>query len=1177
MAIRVALHHVTHYVYDRPVQLAPHVVRLRPAPHSRTAVTGYSLKVSPSDHFLNWQQDPFGNWQARFVFPELARELKVEVDLVADLTTINPFDFFLEEDAERLPFTYEKTLKTELAPYLEHEEEGPRFAQLLGRVRDDIARPERRTVDVLVDINALIQRSLRYDLRMEPGVFAPEETLERAHGSCRDFAWLLVNLLRHVGMAARFVSGYSIQLKADQKPVEGPEGVTEDVTDLHAWTEVYLPGAGWVGLDPTSGLFCGEGHIPLACTAAPGSAAAITGSYSWQSDDEDEKVDEKFHFTMKVTRIEDRPRPTKPFSEAQWEALVACGDQVERALVAGDVKLTMGGEPTFVSIDDPDGDEWNTAAMGPTKRKYADDLVRRLQKRFASGGLLHHGQGKWYPGEPLPRWAFSCYFRRDGEPVWKNLELIAQERAPLGHTNNDANVFTDALATRLGLERKFITPGFEDVFYYMWRERRLPVNVDPFESKLEDAQERVRIRRIFQQGLKTVVGYVLPLRPEWQRDRLTWRTGPWFLRDERMYLVPGDSPMGYRLPLDSLPWIAPEDQLAQHAWERDPAAPRLKLPSRKELSEPKPGPVGAASGGVGSYGPASGWGAAGTAAGSAGTAGSAGKGGAAAATYAAKPAGEGPGREGLEGRDSREARDPRDPYRQMPNPFESAHWLTRTALCVEPRDGIMHIFMPPLGLLEEYLDLVAAIEDTAAELSMPVQLEGYQPPRDPRLNQLQVTPDPGVIEVNIHPANSWREVVANTTAIYEEAKASRLASDKFMIDGRHTGTGGGNHITLGSSVAPDSPFLRRPDLLRSMTSYWLNHPALSYLFSGLFVGPTSQAPRMDEARMDSLYELDIAYAALPKRDGAILPWMVDRVFRHLLVDVAGNTHRTEMCIDKLYSPDGSSGRQGILELRAFEMPPDSRMSCAAQLLVRSLLAWFWREPYERQVVRWNTTLVDRFMLPHFVHQDFRDVLGDLKRAGFPFDPAWFEPQYEFRFPLVGRVAVDGVELELRQAIEPWHVLGEQVGPGGVVRYVDTSVERMQVLVRNMTSPRHVVACNGRRVPLHPTGTAGEYIAGVRYRAWQPPTALHPTIGVHAPLVFDVLDEWSDRSLGGCTYHVAHPGGLSHELFPRNALEAESRRIARFFPFGHSLGTRPMPVSEKSEELPLTLDLRRAAP
>jgi len=1111
MGIRVALHHVTHYTYDRPVQLAPHVVRLRPAPHSRTPITAYSLKVTPSEHFLNWQQDPFSNWQARFVFPKLTREFKFEIDLVADLTTINPFDFFLEEDAEHMPFEYSAEVLRELAPYLEIGDTGSKVAQLVGRVRDDIARPERRTIDVLVDINQLIQRSLRYDIRMEPGVFSPEETLVRGHGSCRDFAWLMVNVCRSVGFAARFVSGYSIQLVADQKPVDGPAGVSEDVTDLHAWTEVYLPGAGWIGFDSTSGLMCGEGHIPLACTAEPGSAAPVTGAYSYAAEDDDDKLKEDFTYSMTITRIEDRPRPTKPFSDAQWEDLIACGDQVERSLVAGDVRLTLGGEPTFVAMDDPEGDEWNTAAVGPTKRKYADKLMKRLMNRFAQGGLLHYGQGKWYPGEPLPRWAFSCYFRKDGEPIWKDPALFADETKVYNHGVKEAEAFTRALVERLGVGDQYIIPGHEDVFYYLWKERKLPVNVDPFDNKLENEQERIRLRRIFETGLKATVGFCLPIRPVWDRDQIGWQSGRWFVRDERMYLIPGDSPMGYRLPLDSLPWQAPGDVELQ--LQRDPMAPRTVLPSRKALSEPKPGKVGAG-----------------------------------ARTAQGMP--------------------------PVPGFGQSASDLIRTAICVEARDGIVHVFMPPLMQLEEYLDLSANIEDAAASLKLPIQLEGYLPPPDYRVDRIQVTPDPGVIEVNIHAARSWREVVANTTALYEEARECRLMSDKFMIDGRHTGTGGGNHITLGGATPPDSPFLRRPDLLRSFTGYWLNHPSLSYLFSGLFVGPTSQAPRMDEARMDSLYELDIAYGVLRDQANAPPPWLVDRVFRHLLVDVTGNTHRTEMCIDKMYSPDASSGRQGLLELRAFEMPPDSRMSCAAQLLVRGLLAWFWREPYDRKVVRWNTTLNDRFMLPHFVHQDFQDVIADLNHAGFPLQGRWFEPQYEFRFPFLGRVASTGVELELRQAIEPWHVLGEQPGGGGTVRFVDSSVERVQVLVRGMTDPRHAVTCNGRRVPLHPTGTAGEYVAGVRYRAWQPPTALHPTIPVHAPLVFDLLDGWADRSLGGGTYYVAHPGGLSHEKFPRNALEAESRRVARFFPFGHSMGKQPTPPMERSEEFPLTLDLRR---
>jgi len=1126
MAIQVALNHKTRYRYEKDVWLSPHVVRLHPAPHCRTPITSYSLRTTPTDPFVNWQQDPYSNRLARLVFPEKTREFTVEVDLVAEMTVINPFDFFVESSAELYPFSYDPVLARELSPYLDAAPAGPKLSVLVRQMRTHHVR----SIDFLVALNQRVQHDVRYLIRMEPGVQTPEETLTTASGSCRDSAWLLVQLLRHLGIAARFVSGYLIQLAPDVKSLDGPSGAERDFTDLHAWAEAYLPGAGWIGMDPTSGLLAGEGHIPLACSADPVSAAAITGFYS--PDDEavttadappptngNGPVAASFDVSMNVTRVREDPRVTRPYTEEQWASIEALGRRVDEDLVRVDVRLTMGGEPTFVSIDDMDGAEWNTAALGPKKYERADVLVRRLRARFAPGGFLHHGQGKWYPGESLPRWSLGLFWRRDGKPIWTDPSLVADESRPGGHTGQDALRFVRALSARLGASPDRAIPGYEDAFYYLWKERRLPVNVDPHDSKLKEPEERERLARVFEQGLDRVVGYALPLRRDHYADGTrAWVSGAWFLRPERLYLIPGDSPMGYRLPLDSLPWVKPSEY--PHDQEPDPLTPRPPLADPAELARQR-------------Y-----------------------LRGAAAATSPC----------GLE-----QAADPG--LLERPAPGSSASGVLRTALCVEARGGIVRLFLPPARDLEDYLDLVGTIEDTARDLRLPVLVEGYAPPYDPRLRTIKVTPDPGVIEVNTEPASSWDELSANTTALYEEARLSRLAAEKFMIDGRHTGTGGGNHIVVGGATPADSPLLRRPDLLKSLLGYWQNHPSLSYLFSGAFIGSTSQAPRVDEARNDQLYELEVAFGQVTEGN-PVPPWLVDRLFRNLLIDATGNTHRSEFCIDKLYAPETATGRLGLLELRAFEMPPHSRMSLAQHLLLRGLIAKFWKQPYRRPLVRWGTEVHDRFLLPHFVREDLNDVLADLDEAGYAFDPSWFDPHVEFRFPRYGSIEHRGVVLELRQAIEPWNVLGEEPGAGGTVRYVDSSVERLQIRVDGMVDTRHVVACNGRRVPLHPTGTNGQFVAGVRYRAWQPPRCLHPTIGVHCPLVMDIVDTWTGRSIGGCTYHVAHPGGRSYDRFPVNAFEAESRRIARFFKSGHTPG--PMTVGEArgSREFPLTLDLRR---
>jgi uncharacterized protein (DUF2126 family)/transglutaminase-like putative cysteine protease len=1119
MPIHVALSHRTSYRYDRLVALSPHVIRLRPAPHCRTPILSYSLKVSPQRHFINWQQDPHGNYLARLVFPDKTQELLIEVDLIAELSVFNAFDFFLEPSAGTFPFAYEPSLQQELAPYLEQLPAGPRLRDYL----EAIDRRRVRTIDFVVDLNRRLSQEIAYIIRLEPGVQTPEETLASRRGSCRDTGWLLVQILRHLGLAARFVSGYLIQLTPDVKSLDGPSGATRDFTDLHAWAEVYLPGAGWIGLDPTSGLLAGEGHIPLAATPGHAGAAPVTGA----ADDSDVE----FGHEMTVRRIYESPRVTKPYSEEQWRAIETCGHDVDRELSAGDVRLTMGGEPTFVSIDDRDGAEWSLAALGPKKRELGAILIKRLKQQFAPGGLLHFGQGKWYPGESLPRWTLGCWWRRDGLPIWNDDSLIADETIDYGHGESQAKRFITELADRLGVGAQHAIPAYEDAWHYLWRERRLPVNVDPLKSELKDEEERARLSRIFEQGLDRVVGYVLPLRRvEKPTPAADWESGVWFLRAGHLFLIPGDSPIGYRLPLDALPWVAPDD--APKVYEPDPFA---AVPPRQQyLHATTRAPGGAVRS----------------------------RGAVAAQTSPTPP-----------------PMLPPKPPPKPPEPGESAAGLVRTALCVEPRQGRLHVFMPPIDSTEDYLDLVAAVEATASALIMPVVIEGATPPADGRLHQLRVTPDPGVIEVNMHPAHSWDELVTQTTVLYDEARLSRLGTEKFMLDGRHTGTGGGNHIVIGGPTAADSPILRRPDLLRSLVGYWHNHPSMSYLFSGMFLGPTSQHPRVDEARNDSIHELEIAFARLADRadqngevEGAP-PWLVDRIFRNLLIDVTGNVHRAEFCIDKLYDPDSSSGRQGLVELRAFEMPPHGRMSLTQQLLLRTLIAWFWKTPFDQSLVRWGTELHDRFMLPHFVAQDIDEVLADLRRSGHRLETAWFAPHLEFRFPLYGTITRRGVHLELRQALEPWHVMGEEARAGATVRYVDSSVERVQVKVTGMTGSRHIITCNGRRVPLHPTGTVGEYVAGVRYRAWQPPSGLHPTIPVQAPLTFDILDTWNQRSMGGCVYHVAHPGGRNFDTFPVNAYEAESRRLSRFFDIGHTGGLVSEPPEERDPDFPLTLDLR----
>ncbi len=1106
MGIKVALEHRTSYTFDRLVGVYPHVVRLRPAPHCRTPIEAFSLRVEPAEHFINWQQDALGNFLARLVFPNPTRQLTITVGLIADLKVINPFDFFIEDWAETWPsggMTYPKELADDLRPYLrpvdEHGEGSGPGELVRGWVGNFSVPDGTRTIDMLVALNRAVNADVAYSVRMEPGVQTPDYTLRTGVGSCRDSAWLLVSILRQLGLAARFVSGYLVQLASDVEALDGPSGPAADFTDLHAWTEVYIPGAGWIGLDPTSGLFAGEGHIPLAATPHPAGAAPISGGT--------EPCESVLEYSNTVTRIHEDPRVTLPYTDEAWRAICEVGRRVDERLAAADVRLTVGGEPTFVSVDDHVSEEWTTAADGPHKRQRASDLAARLKAAWAPRGLIQRGQGKWYPGEPLPRWQIALYWRTDGHPVWHDETLLAdpwcsEPRHPVDR--EAAYGVLSGVAEGFGLPLSQVRPAYEDPLYRLAAEVRMPrgMPVDPRddlgpETSADSPGARAALLARLDESTATPAAFVLPLHR--RDDDLGWASADWRLRRGRIVLLHGDSPAGLRLPLDSISWKPPRP-----SFEVDPLTVGGELPDA------------AASGAV----------------------------------------------------------------------VADAETAPPTAMVAEVRDGLLYIFMPPTGALDHFLDLIARVEIAAAKTDCPVVIEGYGPPPDPRLKSTTITADPGVIEVNVAPSASFDEQRRLLETLYGQARLARLSTESFDVDGTHGGTGGGNHITLGGVTPADSPLLRRPDLLVSLLTYWQRHPSLSYLFAGRFVGTTSQAPRVDEGRAEALYELEIAFAeiarlASPAGDARPRPWVTDRALRHLLTDITGNTHRAEFCIDKLYSPDGPRGRLGLLELRGFEMPPHLHMAMVQSLLVRSLVAWFADEPLRAPLIRHGANLHGRYLLPHFLIHDIADVAADLRAHGIAFETSWLDPFTEFRFPRIGTAVFDGVEVELRNAIEPWNTLGEEATATGTARYVDSSVERIQVRVIGADRRRYVVTCNGYPVPLLATDNPDIHVGGVRFKAWQPPSALHPTISTDVPLRFELVDLTSGMSRGGCTYHVSHPGGRAYDEPPVNAVEAEARRARRFEATGFTPGKLDLAaLREKQARIstdigaPGILDLRR---
>jgi uncharacterized protein (DUF2126 family)/transglutaminase-like putative cysteine protease len=1095
--VRVGIQHRSIYTYPRPALLGPHVVRLRPADHARARIDSYRLSIAP-EHQLRWQRDPHGNHVARVTFRagQAVTHLEVTVELAIDVGPINPFDFFVDDRARAFPFRYDDAIARELAPFLDTTDPAYRMGARARSLVDEVPRAG-ETIDILVATNRAVNERVAYVIRDEPGIWSPEQTLENARGSCRDSATLLVAALRARGIAARFASGYLVQLRDEGMIPNEPRGVDRDVVDLHAWAEAYVPGAGWIGLDATSGLLCGEGHVPLACSASPAAAAPLDGTSDVAAD--------HVAFATTIARLGHEPRPTAPYTDAQWRELVAAGDRADAALAARGLAITVGGEPTF-TVRAPTGDEWQAGALGPDKWRRGQALALALRDRLAPGGVVLHRTGKHYPGESLPRWALDVIARAAAEPI-ATPDVAPPPLWPNRALHDDGSTAAaqrlgDAIAAQLGLVAD-LQPAYEDSWEVLRAEARLPATIDPRSAGLHDPEERRRLAAILDRGAESVVGWILPLAVAADSPTVSpadalasrparWLTETWTFRRGHLFLLPGDSPIGLRLPLDSL---AAAPTLPQ--WED---APRSADPRQLAADDRDRGD-----------------------------------------TIVANVARRG----------------------------DDVVAGIRTALAIEPRDGRLWVFMPPVPRFADFCTLVAAIDRARVAAGVDCHLEGYPPPPAADLFRFTITPDPGVIEVNVPPTASCRDAARLLDSVYETALASGLTAERYLLDGRAAGSGGGNHITIGAATPLASPWLARPDLLASLVVFAQHHPSLAYLFSGLFVGPTSQAPRVDEARHDSLYELEIALPALFDRDRPPPPWQVDALLRHLLIDVAGSTHRAEISIDKLFDPSSPFGRQGLVELRAFEMPPHPRMAAAQVTLVRALVAAFAEAPYERALARWGSELHDRFLLPYWLWLDCEEVIS---YARLPADA--YRPFVELRCPLAGTLHVGAARVEVRNAIEPWHVLGEETTRTGTSRYVDSSVERIEIRTVGLDRERHVVTVNGVALPLRDVGGRDVAACGVRFRAWCPPHALHPHLGIHHPLRIDVIDTWMKRGVAGGAYHVWHPEGRAFDAAPLTRVEADARRAQRFTVDGPS----PWPVAWRTlaphADQPYTLDLRR---
>jgi len=1079
--VRIALRHRMVYRFDRAVRLSTHWLRLRPAPMNRARIQAYSLRVEAEPHFLNWVRDPFENHLARLDLPEPMMRLGLDVEILAELAPVNPFDFLLDDDVVRYPFEYRAPLRRELAPYLAQRTAGPLLERWLAR----LDRGAAGTIEVLSRTTRAISESLPVHASMRPGAVDAEAVL--AHGEANPWAlaWLATLGMRSLGLAARFVSGYYIKL--------GAEGAAPDAAQ-HAWSEVFLPGAGWVGVDPTSGMFAAEAHIALAAATDPVRALPVVGYC--------ESCRETQHVAVTAHKLEPRA-PDWPLSERQWSDVCAAGQRVDAGVERAQLELTCAAAVNFVASEAHDAPEWNTTALGADKRQAAERMSERLHAEIAPGGVVQEGQSAWFAGEPAPRWRLSLVRRRDGNPVWRERRWLAGFGDAASSTAADAHAFGKALARALGVDSACLLPAYEDA---------APSQLGatgplPDAARLRDPEQRRLLLQRVLQGEADLRGYVMPL--HWDPVAACWRSGRWRLRRDAVYLLAGSAPMGYRLPLDSLPAAAGE--LAPEPAERCP------LDALTPLGE----------------------------------------------VHAAVNA--------------RLARD---------DAGASSAGAPRTALCIELRAGVLHVFLPPLTHLEYYLDLVACIEHSAAQCGVPVRIEGYGPPDDPRLDRFDLEPDAGVLRVQLPAMDSWRAQSVLLEAVYGHARAVGLQAARVTGSGGRQPPGAVTPLALGGSSPAQSPFLRRPALIGSLIAYWHRHPSLSYFFSGRSIGRGGNAPRPDEGRDDALYELELVLRRLPD-DASDTPWLADRLLRHLLTDAAGDMHRAEFDVDALYSPGRAAKRQGRIVLRTLQAPPSARLTALQILLVHALLMRFAQIPERGPLESWGAALHDRFLLPRLLWQDLAAVLEDVRAVGVPMDPAWFEPLLDVHFPLLGSMHFANLDIDLRQAHEPWPVLSEEASGGGMARFLDSAADRVEVRCMGLTPSRHVLECNGLRVPLQPTGVRGEFVAGIRFKAWNPPATLHPTVEPVDALVLNMIDSWSGRLLGGCTYLPAVPALAGPASVPepepgvpgvggppprraQPVVPATQARAGVFIP--HGAAAVPAVREQRAVERPYLLDL-----